>query len=80
MTFRRAAINVHRIARPIIAEILKQCLLPERDILDGAAWMPELLLRYSAGRGKGRRGSLEGRGAPGQHGSGLLLQPQRGPR
>ena len=56
-TFRRAAIKTHRIARPIIAELLEQCLLPERDILDAAAWLRDLVMRYGAplpriGRGR----------------------------
>ena len=46
--FPASGINVHRIARPIIAELLARCLLPERDILDAAAWLRDLVMRYGA--------------------------------
>ena len=39
--FPASSVTTHRIARPIIAELLKRCLLPDRDILDAAAWMQE---------------------------------------
>ncbi len=48
--FPASGINVHRIARPIIAELLGQCLLPEQDILDAAAWLRELVMRHGAPR------------------------------
>ncbi len=44
--FPASGINVHRIARPIIAGLLEQCLLPEQDILDAAAWLRDLAMRY----------------------------------
>ncbi len=55
--FPASGINVHRIARPIIAELLEQCLLSEQDILDAAAWLKDLVMRYGAplprvGRGR----------------------------
>jgi hypothetical protein len=37
--FPPSGIKTHRIARPVIAELLKRCLLPDRDILDAAAWL-----------------------------------------
>jgi CRISPR/Cas system-associated endonuclease Cas1 len=46
--FPASGINVHRIARPIIAELLEQCLLPEQDILDAAMWLKDLVMRYGA--------------------------------
>jgi len=46
--FPASGINVHRLARPIIAELLQQCLLPEQDILDAAAWLRALVMRYGA--------------------------------
>ncbi len=46
--FPASGINVHRLARPIIAELLQQCLLPEQDILDAAAWLRDLVMRYGA--------------------------------
>ena len=46
--FPASGINVHRIARPIIAELLQQCFLPERDILDAAAWLGDLVMRCGA--------------------------------
>jgi CRISPR/Cas system-associated endonuclease Cas1 len=42
--FPASGIKTHRIARPIIAELLKRCLLPDRDILDAAAWLRDLIL------------------------------------
>jgi hypothetical protein len=59
--FPASGINVHRIARPIIAGLLEQCLLPEQDILDAAAWLKELVMRYGAPRprvGRGRSPSI----------------------
>lgn len=67
MTFTRAdfpasGIKTHRIARPIIAELLSQCLLPDHAIVDAAAWMRELVSQPSRSlspptsgeRGRGR--------------------------
>jgi hypothetical protein len=42
------SVNVHRIARPIIAEMLKRCLLPDREIIEAADWMAGLTMRYGA--------------------------------
>jgi CRISPR associated protein Cas1 len=55
--FPASGIKTHRIARPVIAELLKRCLLPDRDILDAAAWLRDLVMRYDAplspvGRGR----------------------------
>lgn len=44
--FPASSVTTHRIARPIIAELLKRCLLPDRDILDAAAWMQELIMTH----------------------------------
>jgi CRISPR/Cas system-associated endonuclease Cas1 len=46
--FPASGINVHRLARPIIAELLQQCVLPEQDVLDAAAWLRDLVMRYGA--------------------------------
>ena len=46
--FPASGINVHRLARPVIAELLQRCLLPEQDILDAAAWLRDLVMRYGA--------------------------------
>ena len=54
--FPASGINVHRIARPIIAEILEQCLLPEQDILDAATWLKDMVMRYGAPMTCGGRG------------------------
>jgi CRISPR/Cas system-associated endonuclease Cas1 len=42
--FPASGVKTHRIARPIIAELLKQCLLPNRDILDAAIWLRDLVM------------------------------------
>jgi CRISPR/Cas system-associated endonuclease Cas1 len=44
--FPASGIKTHRIARPVIAQLLKRCLLPDRDILGAAAWLRDLVLRY----------------------------------
>jgi CRISPR/Cas system-associated endonuclease Cas1 len=41
-------VKTHRIARPVIAELLKRCLLPDRDILDAAAWLRDLVMARGA--------------------------------
>ena len=46
--FPLCGVKVHRIARPIIAELLRHCLLSDRDILDAAEWMTTLVLRYGS--------------------------------
>src|SRR5271154_4206335 len=46
--FPAAGIKVHRIARPVIAELLKRCLLPDRDILDAATWLRDLVMAKGA--------------------------------
>ena len=46
--FPASGVNVHRIARPIIADLLERCLLPDQDILDAAAWLRDLVMRYGA--------------------------------
>ena len=42
--FPAAGVKTHRIARPIIAELLKRCLLPDRDILGAATWLRQLVM------------------------------------
>ncbi len=56
--FPASGINVHRIVRPIIAELLQRCLLPEQDILDAAAWLGDLVMRYGDG-GRSRKKCCE---------------------
>jgi CRISPR/Cas system-associated endonuclease Cas1 len=46
--FPASGIKTHRIARPVIAELLKRCLLPDRDILDAAAWLRDLVMAQGA--------------------------------
>jgi CRISP-associated protein Cas1 len=46
--FPASGISTHRIAQPIVAELLARCLLPDQDILECAAWMRELIMRYGA--------------------------------
>jgi hypothetical protein len=46
--FPASGVKTHRIARPIIAELLKRCLLPDRDMLGAAAWLRDLVLRNGA--------------------------------
>jgi CRISPR/Cas system-associated endonuclease Cas1 len=43
--FPASGVKTHRIARPVIAELLKRCLLPDRDILDATAWMRDLVMK-----------------------------------
>jgi CRISPR/Cas system-associated endonuclease Cas1 len=45
--FPASGIKTHRIARPVIAELLKRCLLPDRDILDAAIWLRDLVMMTS---------------------------------
>jgi CRISPR/Cas system-associated endonuclease Cas1 len=45
--FPLSGVNVHRIARPIIAGLLSKCLLPDQDVLDAAAWLRDLVMLYS---------------------------------
>ncbi len=53
--FPASGVKVHRIARPIIAELLARCLLPDRNILDAAAWLRNLVMRYGAPSPHARR-------------------------
>jgi CRISP-associated protein Cas1 len=46
--FPASGIKTHRITRPVIAELLKRCLLPDRDILDAATWLRDLVLRHGS--------------------------------
>jgi CRISPR/Cas system-associated endonuclease Cas1 len=43
--FPASGVSTHRIAQPIIAELLARCLSPDQDILDRAAWMRNLVMR-----------------------------------
>jgi CRISPR associated protein Cas1 len=58
--FPASGVSTHRIAQPIIAELLAHCSSPDQDILDCAAWMRDLVMRYGAGNTEGGR---EGRAA-----------------
>ena len=52
--FPASGVSTHRIAQPIIAELLARCLLTDQDIIDCAAWMRDLVMRCGAplaGRG-----------------------------
>ena len=62
--FPASGISVHRIARPIIAEILEQCILPEQDILDAAAWLKDMVMRYGAPISRVGRGHAALLGVP----------------
>ena len=54
--FPASGVKTHRIARPVIAELLRHCLLPDRDILDAAKWMTTLVMRDGApGNRRGTR-------------------------
>jgi CRISPR/Cas system-associated endonuclease Cas1 len=54
--FPASGVSTHRIAQPMIAELLARCLSPDQDILERAAWMRNLVMRYRApSRRKGRR-------------------------
>jgi hypothetical protein len=67
--FPASGVSTHRIAQPIIAELLARCLLPEQDILDCAVWMRDLAMRHGAPSrqargGLSRRGGGVGGGQP----------------
>jgi CRISP-associated protein Cas1 len=65
--FPASGVKTHRIARPVIAELLERCLLPERDILDGAAWLKDLVIRCGAPSprvGRSRRPAARAAGIP----------------
>ena len=53
--FPASGVSTHRIAQPIIAELLARCLSPDQDILDCAAWMRDLVVRFGAPSRRGRR-------------------------
>ena len=61
--FPASGISTHRIAQPIIAELLARCLLPDQHILNSATGLGDLVMRVGAPR-TGRRG----RYAPLAHG------------
>ena len=61
-----SGVSVHRIARPIISEILARCLLPDQDIVDAAIWLRDLVMRCSAPSRRGGRYGQELAG-PGNH-------------
>jgi hypothetical protein len=46
--FPASGVSAHRIAQPIIAELLARCLSPDQDILDCAAWTRDLAMRHGA--------------------------------
>jgi CRISPR/Cas system-associated endonuclease Cas1 len=46
--FPPSGVSTHRIAQPIIAELLARCLSPDQDILDCAASMQDLVMRCGA--------------------------------
>jgi CRISPR associated protein Cas1 len=62
--FPASGINTHRVARPVIAELLKRCVLPDRAILDAATWLRDLVMaRGSAATAVGRSFRKAGRGS-----------------
>ena len=48
--FPASGVSTHRIAQPIVAKLLQRCLSPDHDILDCAAWIRDLILRYGVRR------------------------------
>jgi hypothetical protein len=46
--FPASGVDVRRIARPVIGEMLAKCLLPDRDILDVATWLRDRIMRHGA--------------------------------
>jgi hypothetical protein len=56
--FPESIVNVRRIARPVIGEMLAKCLLPDRDILDAATWLRDLVMRHGAARRADRNATL----------------------
>jgi CRISP-associated protein Cas1 len=46
--FPASGVDVRRIARPIISEMLRRCLLPDRDIIGAVEWMRNLVMRHGA--------------------------------
>jgi CRISPR/Cas system-associated endonuclease Cas1 len=60
--FPASGVSTHRIAQPIIAELLARCSLSDHDILDCAAWMRDLVMRYGT-RSRQARGDLSSPGS-----------------
>jgi CRISPR/Cas system-associated endonuclease Cas1 len=56
--FPAGGVSTHRIAQPIISELLAHCLSPDQEILDAAIWLRDLVVRYGA---PSRRGGSYGR-------------------
>jgi CRISPR/Cas system-associated endonuclease Cas1 len=48
--FPASGVSTHRIAQPIIAELLQRCLSPDQDVLDCGASMRDLVLRYGTAK------------------------------
>jgi CRISP-associated protein Cas1 len=61
--FPARGVSTHRIAQPIIAELLARCLLPDREIIDAAAWIRDLVMQYGAPSARGRPAVGAGVGA-----------------
>ena len=57
--FPLSGVNVHRIARPVIGEILTRCLLPDQDIVEAACWICDLVVRCGAARAEEGRKALK---------------------
>ena len=51
--FPESVLNVRRIARPIIGELLAKCLLPDRDTLHAATAMRDLVMRHGVPKADG---------------------------
>ena len=57
----RSGVKTHRIARPVIAELLKRCLLPDQDIVDAATWLRDLVMAHGNTSAAIARSSPQGR-------------------
>jgi hypothetical protein len=46
--FPASGVSTHRIAQPIIAELLARRLSPDQDIVDAAIWLRDLVMQHGA--------------------------------
>ena len=56
--FPGSGVETHRIARPVVAELLKRCILSHRDILDAVTWLRDVVMVHGirAKRSRQRNG------------------------
>jgi CRISPR/Cas system-associated endonuclease Cas1 len=59
--FPASGVLIRRISRPIVAELLEHCLLPDQDILDAVSWLKNAIMQYGAPRQRQTRPSLRPR-------------------